>query len=184
MAEFKVNIRNLESEPKPVSQPVRAAWLAEAFEGTDVRPAENAGDGHFDGFVQRSSGEILLQGRVRAAVAADCVRCLEEARIDVDTEVTTLFIERGSVPASQLDEEAAEGAPTRDFYDGDELALDDLIREHILLEVPMKPLCAENCEGIEIPEHVRPPADFGKEGEDSVDPRLLPLKELRKRFMS
>lgn len=184
MAEFTINIRKLESEPKPVSQTVRNAWLAEVFAGTDVRPAANADDGHFDGFVQRTSGEVLLQGRVRASVAADCVRCLEEARMDVDTEVTTLFIERGTISAEQLDEEAVEGAPTRDFYDGDELVLDDLIREHILLEVPMKPLCSQDCEGIEIPAHVRPPADFGQEGEDSVDPRLLPLKELRKRFMS
>ncbi len=184
MAEFRINIRKLDSEPKPVSQTVRNEWLSEVFEGTDVRPAENAQDGEFEGFVQRSSGEILLQGRVRAAVAADCVRCLEEARVDVDTEVTTLFIERGSVPATQLDEEAAEGAPTRDFYDGDELVLDDLIREHILLEVPMKPLCSEDCKGIEIPAHIRPPEDFGREGDESVDPRLLPLKELRKRFMS
>ena len=184
MAEFTVNIRKLDSEPKPVSQVVRRDWLAEVFDGTDVRPAEGSQDGEFEGFVQRSAGEILLQGRVRASVAADCVRCLEEARVDVDTEVTTLFVERGSVSPEQLDEEAAEGAPTRDLYEGDELILDDLIREHILLEVPMKPLCAEDCKGIEVPEHVRPPDDFGREDDEGVDPRLLPLKELRKRFMS
>ena len=40
-------------------------------------------------------------------------------------------------------------------------ALDDVVRENLILEVPMKPLCSESCKGIEIPAHVRPPADFG-----------------------
>jgi hypothetical protein len=39
----------------------------------------------------------------------------------------------------------------------------------------MQPLCAPDCAGIEIPKHVRPPEDF----EGDVDPRLLPLKQLR-----
>jgi uncharacterized metal-binding protein YceD (DUF177 family) len=46
----------------------------------------------------------------------------------------------------------------------------------MILEVPMQPLCRPDCPGIEIPEHVRPPKDFG--ANQDADPRFAPLKEL------
>jgi hypothetical protein len=56
--------------------------------------------------------------------------------------------------------------------------LDDLVREHMVLEVPMQPLCSEQCEGIAVPEHLRPPPDVFREP-GAVDPRLAPLQRLR-----
>jgi uncharacterized metal-binding protein YceD (DUF177 family) len=52
------------------------------------------------------------------------------------------------------------------------------VREHLVLEMPMQPLCSEECQGIALPKHVRPPEDaFAKPGD--VDPRLAPLQRLR-----
>jgi uncharacterized protein len=64
-----------------------------------------------------------------------------------------------------------------DTYDGDEVVLDDYLREMILLESPIFPLCSEECPGIRaIPEHAQPPdAEPAK-----VDPRLQPLLKLKK----
>jgi uncharacterized metal-binding protein YceD (DUF177 family) len=76
----------------------------------------------------------------------------------------------------ELNEEDLVRQPAR--FEGNELVLDDLVREHLVLECPMQPLCSTSCPGIEIPEHVRPRSeDFG--GKDAVDPRLLPLQELK-----
>jgi uncharacterized metal-binding protein YceD (DUF177 family) len=76
------------------------------------------------------------------------------------------------------DLEALEDDLPREEFSGNDIALDDLVREHIVLEVPMQPLCSEQCQGIPIPQHLRPPADvFPTEG--AVDPRLAPLQRLR-----
>jgi uncharacterized protein len=56
------------------------------------------------------------------------------------------------------------------------VVLDRFVREAILLESPIFPLCSEACEGI------RPASDSAQGFEGAVtDPRLLPLLELAKR---
>ena len=56
------------------------------------------------------------------------------------------------------------------------MVLDRFVREAILLESPIFPLCSEACEGI------RPASDSATDSEGAVtDPRLLPLLELAKR---
>lgn len=62
-----------------------------------------------------------------------------------------------------------------DTYDGDTVVLDDFVREAILLEIPIFPLCSEDCPGI------RPASSdvVDEEAEPRVDPRLAPLGALR-----
>lgn len=62
-----------------------------------------------------------------------------------------------------------------DTFDGETVVLDDFVREAILLEMPIFPLCSEDCPGI------RPASsDAVDEGaEPRVDPRLAPLGALR-----
>ncbi|MDI3288529.1 DUF177 domain-containing protein [Polyangium sp. 15x6] len=62
-----------------------------------------------------------------------------------------------------------------DVYDGETVVLDGFIREAILLEMPIFPLCSEACPGI------RPASPEAVEGgvEPPIDPRLAPLGALR-----
>lgn len=61
-----------------------------------------------------------------------------------------------------------------DTYDGDNVVLDSFVREAILLEMPIFPLCSESCPGI------RPSPEAGDGGDTRpVDPRLAPLGALR-----
>jgi len=63
-----------------------------------------------------------------------------------------------------------------DTYFGDEVVLDGFVREAILLELPMFPLCFDACPGI----GARPSESVLPETEDpNIDPRLAPLLELR-----
>jgi uncharacterized protein len=62
-----------------------------------------------------------------------------------------------------------------DHYDGETVVLDPFVREAILLELPIFPLCSEACPGI------RPAPQAPGEGEPPppIDPRLAPLDALR-----
>lgn len=85
---------------------------------------------------------------------------------------------RGPAKAPKDDDESefeGDEADT-DTYEGEEVVLDRFVREAILLESPIFPLCSEACEGI------RPASDSAPGSAGGVtDPRLLPLLELAKR---
>ena len=65
-------------------------------------------------------------------------------------------------------------------YDGDTLVLDDLVRDELLLGIPMIPLCSEGCEGISPPARALAGQSHDKPAEESIDPRLRPLLRLKK----
>jgi uncharacterized protein len=71
----------------------------------------------------------------------------------------------------ELSEEEADILP----YDGETVVLDDLVRDELVLETPMIPLCSEACPGIRPPPGVAFPAD----AKPAVDPRLAPLEKLK-----
>jgi uncharacterized protein len=155
-------------------------------------PPPDTADGRLTLHAQRSGGEYLVRGHVNATVVADCYRCLEDVVCPVEAELTALFApapaakpaakhaakqpasprtaEPGRAPAGRQaapSEDDAEDLAAddldRETFTGDTLILDGLVREHVILEVPMQPLCREDCPGIPIPEHIRGPANFGEE---------------------
>ena len=62
-------------------------------------------------------------------------------------------------------------------YDGETVVLDDLVREAIVLELPISPLCSEDCAGM------RSDPSLSREvverlDQAKIDPRLAPLADL------
>lgn len=157
--EFSIPVRDLDAAGKPFRFTVRAAWLRGALEGTEVQPAGD--DGAFDVRVSKSGTDVVVRGKLAAELVVPCARCLEPARVSVKEDLSAL-----AVPRSKMREEKRKGAsPARDetaeeesppdadmiAYDGDTLVLDDLVRDELLLAVPMIPLCSESCPGISRP---------------------------------
>lgn len=91
--------------------------------------------------------EISVRGHLRVRMEADCDRCLEPVSFPIDTSFELSYL-----PASSLDageEFAIEEAEVKaGFYEGAGLDLADVLREQILLELPMQRLCGEDCRGI------------------------------------
>jgi uncharacterized protein len=59
-------------------------------------------------------------------------------------------------------------------YDGETVVLDDLVREAILLELPISALCSEDCAGMASDPAVAATLDKAR-----IDPRLQKLAALR-----
>jgi uncharacterized protein len=184
MPAFVLPLDEIDDTGKHWSFSVDASWLRGALAETGLRPtAEAVADGvvgTIEVSAQRSGDDILLRGRLKTHVATDCARCLEDALVVVDADLTTLLMPESQRPAiAPEDEGITEDAVVRDYFSGDQIVLDPLIRELIVLEEPMQPLCSPDCAGIPIPDGVKPPADFGRE-EGVVDPRLAPLMKLKR----
>jgi uncharacterized protein len=175
--EFSVPVRELDAAGKALRFVVRAAWLRGALEGTDIAPA--GPDGDLDLRVSRSGHDIVVHGTLSAELLVPCARCLEPARIDVLEALSVVAVRDAArrdgaggeqdAPADQLDLIA---------YDGETVVLDELIRDELVLAVPMIPLCSEACPGIR-PQPSEQPAG-GPSEPPGIDPRLRPLLRLKK----
>lgn len=93
-----------------------------------------------------SLGEIQVSGHVAVAMEADCDRCLEPARLSVDSEFSLYYrpVEDGFGDEKSIDAGEAEMG----FYEGEGLELNDVLREFVLLALPMQCVCKESCKGI------------------------------------
>lgn len=89
---------------------------------------------------------VYFDGEVAANVDVECSRCLDKLRRDVRVHVSEQYYALYDVVTG-----ARRDPPPQDAYTiGDDFLVDftPLLREHILLELPLKPLCREDCAGI------------------------------------
>jgi uncharacterized protein len=187
---FIVPIHDLDLTGRSVRFPITPVWLRGALEGCEVQPAGSPGQ--MDVHLTKTGNDVLVQGQIDTALVLPCARCLEPVEFRPHIELSLLLHPKagatapapgrrngqGRVPASKSDDETefADDAADMDTYEGEEVVLDRFVREAILLESPIFPLCSEACEGI------RPASDSATGSEGAVtDPRLLPLLELAKR---
>ena len=93
-----------------------------------------------------SLGEIRVKGHLSVLMEADCDRCLEPARCPIDSDFELYYrpVADGYGEEVALDKSEAEMG----FYEADGIELDDVLREFVLLALPMQRVCTENCKGI------------------------------------
>lgn len=97
--------------------------------------------------VDKFGSEVFVKGMVRAALELECGRCLKPFSYEADLEVDVVYR-----PVSELEgeekHEIKDDELDTGFYEGDELEIQDLLKEQIILSIPIKPLCSESCRGI------------------------------------
>jgi uncharacterized protein len=119
--------------------------------------------------VERVSGGYLVTVDLRAALYGPCVRCLDEVKVAVDAE------QQEFVP---VESEKWKGTEVSEFVNDLVVDLSGLSREALILALPAKLLCAEDCVGL-CPQCGRrqghPECSCSK---DAVDPRFEKLRHL------
>ncbi len=171
--DFAIPVRDLDAGGKDFRFPVRAAWLRSVLEGTDVSSPTT--DGDLELRLSKSGTDVVVRGRLHAELTVPCARCLAPSHVVVHEDLSALAVPGGG-PSGGAEDSDADLAPEQaDMipYDGETLVLDDLVRDELLLAIPMIPLCSEGCPGISPPPHEQP-------AEDAIDPRLRPLLGLKK----
>jgi uncharacterized protein len=94
-----------------------------------------------------SDGEVRIQGRYTVEMASQCDRCLGRARFALDSGFD-LFYRPASFIAREEEVEIDEGEAEIGFYEGGGLELEDILREQVLLALPMQRVCSDSCKGI------------------------------------
>ncbi len=97
--------------------------------------------------VPHSEGEVRIQGRYSVLMVAQCDRCLGSANFPLDGSFDLEYC-----PMAQIakDEEIEIGKDEVEigFYEGNGIQLEDILREQLLLALPMQRVCSEDCKGI------------------------------------
>jgi uncharacterized protein len=93
----------------------------------------------------RAERDLFFDGSVRGEATATCGRCLESFGLAVAKDFALVL-----TPARPLGGEIELGAPdlTQSFYAGPEIDLTPLVYEQVMLALPTRPLCAEECRGL------------------------------------
>lgn len=96
--------------------------------------------------LENSGGEMRVQGKFSGVMGADCDRCLGSATFPLDTSFDLFYRPPPRIDADEMkiDESEAEIG----FYEGLGLELADVIKEQVLLAIPMRRVCREDCKGI------------------------------------
>jgi uncharacterized protein len=130
---FVVEIGALRRSPGTRQKVEVVAAIPELFVSGSHVP-EHA-DVRFSGILESVHDGILVTGVVEAPWEGDCRRCLEVARGSIRASLRELAVEDG-------DEE------TTYALDPEELDLEPIVHDACILELPLAPLCAEDCQGL------------------------------------
>lgn len=91
--------------------------------------------------------DIRLNGELSTSVRTICARCLEPVVQNVKRDFDLLYRPLGAdagreeTPVSGTEAEIS-------YYEGDGLLLEDVLREQVLLAVPLKAVCRQDCKGL------------------------------------
>ena len=98
---------------------------------------------------ERAGDEIRIAGSLNTVVGLPCSRCLEPARTAISKPFDLFFRQRDQKMFDEDEEiELTERDTRTAFFAGTQLAITDILREQILLALPMKALCTLDCKGL------------------------------------
>ena len=107
---------------------------------------------------------VLVSGTASVTVTGECARCLDPVEWDQTVALTELFLHEPGPPEE-------EELPV---LDGDFLNLDPVVRDAVVLALPLAPLCRADCPGLCVECGARM-ADDPKHAHEVIDPRWAGL---------
>jgi uncharacterized protein len=91
--------------------------------------------------------DIRLRGRYAGRFSVPCARCVEPVETALESEFDLIFRPIGADAGAA---ERSITAPETEigYYQKDSLALEDVLREQVLLALPVRTLCKPDCKGL------------------------------------
>ena len=125
---------------------------------------------------------VLVTGTARAPLRGECVRCLEPLERECEAGFQEMFSypdadSRGRVADADAEEEAEEDEETL-YLEDDLFDLEPVLRDAVVLSLPMQPVCREDCPGLCAQCGARLADDPDHHHDDAVDIRWAALQEL------
>lgn len=146
--------------------------------GVDLIGVPTGADVELDLRLESVMEGVLVSGTATVPLSGECGRCLEPVSDELTVDLQELFSydgdtsRRGHPPAPDGDDETAR-------MEGDLLDLEPVLRDAVVLALPLTPLCREDCSGLCAECGARlddlPADEREQHGHDAPDPRWAGL---------
>lgn len=130
------------------------------------------------GTIKLDGHQVQVKGHIKAQAEVDCDRCLQSIVVPIDVDFDVSYVpvkEYVSDETPELNEEDLNVS----VFDEETIDIDGLVREQVLLAMPSRALCREDCKGL------CPVCGINKNMQacqcesTEVDPRWAGLRDLR-----
>ena len=128
--------KGIQSKGYDVPFELTDAWGEDHWNGDTVayvRPVS------FSGTYMLADETVIVRGIARAAIESPCARCLKPTRTEAEAEIEEAFV-RDVGQEREADDDQY-------MYSGHVLELDEAVRTSLLLEMPSRIFCKEDCKG-------------------------------------
>ncbi|PIS30816.1 hypothetical protein COT42_02415 [Candidatus Saganbacteria bacterium CG08_land_8_20_14_0_20_45_16] len=95
-----------------------------------------------------TGGSILLAGKVTTEVELECSRCLKPFTTKLEAEIAEEFSHSVQTSQARKELELKEDDFVYPIDQDNTIDLTELVRQELLLSLPFKPLCLNQCPGI------------------------------------
>lgn len=140
---MRIEVENLTAAGEPFGH----RYTAEEVE-LDEEGARLVADAAVEGSASRKGVQVRLRGTIKTEVEILCDRCAAPELSPLAVEFDTSFIPQEVEAAKAENVELAPEDLLLSAYDGEAIDLDELVREQILLALPSRHLCREDCKGL------------------------------------
>ncbi len=173
---MKIQVHDIEEAEKHLVFDELTASLGGELKHGDVAdfefPEKTPVSVHF----HRAGLDLFFSGHIASRPRGQCARCLEQYEFPLDTDFSVVL-----APRNEAEREGVEDHDDVNlgFYEGEEVDLSPLVREQIILALPTRPLCRDDCRGLCSQCGAnRNEVDCGCR-EDVGDPRLAVFRDLK-----
>lgn len=182
MDSLSFNVAQLLREPVGSSRRVEAAAALSEL----VPDLGTAGVGDLSGAVlagpvrlMRTNTGILVQGRLKAEIVLACGRCLAPVRVPLDVPLEEVYVQTLDIltgkPIAPEEEDRALWIDAHHILD-----LTEVLRQNVLVSVPMQVLCKPDCRGL-CPSCGSNLNEGACDCQPEIDPRWSALADLLKK---
>lgn len=144
---MKLFFDDIPQSPKKISFSERVEDLNDIYAQRQIRDFQFPSSMEIELIYYRSGRELFFRGSFGGMVEAQCSRCLKPYAFRLGNDFEFILVP-AAVQFGQKAGEISREEIGLSYYSAEEINLTPLIREQVLLALPTRPLCEENCRGL------------------------------------
>ena len=146
---MQLYVAKINEEEKSFEQGLEQVWLGSVLAGRHSSDFLPTGSQIVTVWARRIGVDVMLRTDSTIHLKTECASCLSEFELEVPVifsiTLKPKFAKSGDMPEDfELTREDLEEC----FYRGDAIDLEEVLREQIILALPMYPRCNESCRGL------------------------------------
>lgn len=157
---MRINIDEIGEHGFDLEEKLSRAWLDGILAVDRYSLFSATGPAQLTAHLEKVEDSVLLRASTSPKVTTECARCLKPVELTVPVDFTLSLVPEVHATGrrGQEDDRAGPEAAGRGSFDpteadeetftGRSIDLEPLVREQILLSLPMESLCRESCKGL------------------------------------